>query len=78
MKKIKYRLVNVPEGGVAHVVPGFGYVKIDESLKDSTIAELIALGFDRYFEPIITPNTDEKDNTPGADSPAGKAGRSKG
>jgi hypothetical protein len=49
---IRYKLTNVPDGGVGHILPGRGMTLIDEQLTDELVDEMIQLGITRYFIPI--------------------------
>lgn len=46
----KYELVNVPERGVSHTIPGIGAVAITPALSDQMVEKLIKLGITRYFQ----------------------------
>ncbi len=66
----KFKLVNVPQGGVRHSVGNLGLVNIDETLTDSLAEKLIQAGLQHYFEPAddqLAPSTpqphDESENT---------------
>jgi hypothetical protein len=66
----KFKLVNVPQGGVRHSVGSLGLVNIDETLTDSLAEKLIQAGLKHYFEPAdkkpapSTPQShDESENT---------------
>jgi hypothetical protein len=45
----KYSLQNIPQGGVAHILPGVGLYNIDENLSDEIIEKFIKLGLTQYF-----------------------------
>ncbi|TAF02277.1 MAG: hypothetical protein EAZ80_01655 [Runella slithyformis] len=48
----KYKLVNVPEGGVDHLVEGYGKVSVtEERLTDEIAEKLIEAGLN-YFEVV--------------------------
>ena len=45
-----FNFVNVPEGGVRHIVGDLGMVSIDDTLTDQIVEILIENGLDQYFE----------------------------
>jgi hypothetical protein len=76
MERTKWNLVGVPDGGVGKMIPGFGYVEINEKLNDKTIDELAELGYKEYFQLKSDSNNGEQSgenqtsqggDTPGAE-----------
>jgi hypothetical protein len=71
----KYKLINIPEGGVIHTLPGRRRVRITPNMSDSQADELISLGVTQYFLPITDQdNGKEKRSSSTGDSFANTSG----
>jgi hypothetical protein len=71
----KYKLINIPEGGVIHTLPGRRRVRITPKMSDSQADELISLGVTQYFLPITDQdNGKEKRSSSTGDSFANTSG----